>query len=357
MWGVRFSGLPKQPNPLPPGLGNGKETRSPVTTKSLLKSLFEVAMVAKNGRSATHTSGRYGDMVPSDFSGQRKTVSIVVPVFNRLEYTRRCIDALVQYPGDPPCELIVVDNASTDGTAAYLEQRGDTLVTVTLQENRGFACACNQGAGVATGEYVLFLNNDTQVGPHWLSPLVATLEDDSVGLVGSRLVYPDGGIQHAGVIMVQRKDQGRLFFDHVFRHVDAQASCVLTPCEFQAVTGACFLVRRQEFSALQGFDEAYWNGVEDIDFCLRLREAGKRVVYQPASLVVHDESQSGAERFSGTDQNNQLFARKWRQKLVPDFIVAHDEVKVGPAGVVQGYGSDAADVEGAILAFARRSYL
>lgn len=298
-------------------------------------------------------------MVRSDARGQGKRVSIVVPVFNRLEFTRRCIEAIVQHTEDDP-ELIVVDNGSTDGTDAYLEQCGDSVVTVTQQENRGFACACNQGAAVATGKYLLFLNNDTRVTSHWLSPLVTTLADDSVGMVGSRLVYPDGGIQHAGVIVVQRRDEGRLFFDHVFRHVDAQASCVLTPCEFQAVTGACILVRREEFLGLGGFDEAYWNGVEDIDFCLRLRETGKRVVYQPASLVVHDESQSGAERFSGTDQNNQRFARKWRRKLSADFIIEKGDVTVGPAGVVQAYGSmgtGETGVQDAILAFARDAYL
>ena len=82
-------------------------------------------------------------MVRPDARGQGKRVSIVVPVFNRLEYTRRCIDAVAQHTGDHPYELIVVDNGSTDGTDAYLEQCGNSVVTVTQQENRGFACACN----------------------------------------------------------------------------------------------------------------------------------------------------------------------------------------------------------------------
>jgi GT2 family glycosyltransferase len=298
-----------------------------------------------------------GDTLQSDTQGQGKTVSIVVPVFNRLAYTRRCLDAVKQHSGDPPPELIVVDNGSSDGTDAYLKQCVDSVVTLTQEENRGFACACNQGAHAAAGDYLLFLNNDTRVEPNWLAPLTGTLADASVGTVGSRLVYPDGGIQHAGVIMVQRRDEGRLFFDHVFRHVDGQSSCVRVPCEFQAVTGACLLVRREEFLALGGFDEAYWNGVEDIDFCLRVREAGQHVVYQPASLVVHDESQSGPERFSGTDQNNQRFAQKWRRKLVADFIVDEGDVTAGSAGVVQAYGSADNAVQEAIRTFARDAYL
>jgi GT2 family glycosyltransferase len=253
--------------------------------------------------------------------------------------------------------LIVVDNGSSDGTDDYLRHCDASVVTLTQGENRGFACACNEGARAARGDYLFFLNNDTRVGPNWLAPLVASLADPSVSVVGSRLIYPTGGIQHASVIIVQQRDEGRLFFDHVFRHLDPESGCVLTPGDYQAVTGAAMLVRRGEFLAMGGFDEGYWNGVEDIDCCLGVRAAGKRVLYQPASRVIHDESQSGAERFSGTDQNNQRFAQKWRKKLRPDFIVEKGAVTPGPAGVVRAHGAADAEFQEALLTFARDTYL
>ena len=133
------------------------------------------------------------------------TVSIVIPVFNKRELTEACLASLRRHTSAPETEVIVVDNGSTDGTGEWLrelEAKGELRALLHL-ENLGFARACNAGAAAARGELLLFLNNDTEVTDGWLEPLTRTLADDPyVGAVGSRLLFPDGTIQHAGVALI-----------------------------------------------------------------------------------------------------------------------------------------------------------
>jgi len=225
-------------------------------------------------------------------------VSIIIPVYDKLDLTRQCLASLWEHtPGDR-YEIIVVDNGSTDGTAEYLrELENEGLVRALIQEeNLGFARACNRGAASARGRYLLFLNNDTEVTDGWLSPLVQTLDHDPyVGAVGSKLLFPDGTIQHAGVgLMLRDLASGQVLYGkHLWHAKPGDAFGAGKPLILRALTAACLMVRSDAFFQVVGFDEAYWNGNEDVDLCLKLGEAGWRLVYRPESVVVHYESQSG----------------------------------------------------------------
>jgi GT2 family glycosyltransferase/Flp pilus assembly protein TadD len=253
-------------------------------------------------------------------------VSVIIPLYNAVEYTKRCLASL-EATLQPECyELVIVDNNSTDGTAELLSALPSTVKILRNSENVGFAKACNQGAQMASGKYLLFLNNDTEAKEGWLEPLLQTAEQDpSIGAVGSRLLFPDGTIQHAGVLVIEdRQLPDLLVARHVFYGQPADMPQANLPREYQVLTAACLLVRKQAFDAVDGFDEEYWNGYEDIDLCFKLSERQWRLIYQPASQLVHHESKSGAERFNKVDHNIRRLHDKWLGKVVPDIIISED---------------------------------
>jgi GT2 family glycosyltransferase/tetratricopeptide (TPR) repeat protein len=233
--------------------------------------------------------------------------SIVIPVWNRAELTRQCLVALASSTTNVSFELIVVDNASTDGTQELLASLAGDVQIIRNQENLGFAKACNQGARAARGKYLVFLNNDTIPEPGWLDALVREVEEHpEVGIVGSKLLYADGTIQHAGVVFMR----SHLIPYHAYQKVPADLPAVNQRREFQAVTAACMLIRRELFEAVGGFDEAFVNGFEDVDLCLKVRDKGARVVYQPRSVLYHLESQTPG-RHAQDEENSRLLQTRW----------------------------------------------
>jgi GT2 family glycosyltransferase len=237
----------------------------------------------------------------------RYECSVIIPVWNRCELTRQCLEALAKTTGDVSWELIVVDNHSTDETASFLSTLGGDVQIITNQENLGFAKACNQGARAARGKYLVFVNNDTIPQAGWLAALVAEVDSHAeVGIVGSRLLYPDGTIQHAGVV----RDSQRLLPYHMDKSFAGDHPAVNQRREFQIVTAACLLIRRSLFAAVGGFDEGYVNGFEDADLCLKVRERGHLVVYQPRSVVVHLEHQTPGRK-ANEEANAARFLNRW----------------------------------------------
>jgi hypothetical protein len=164
--------------------------------------------------------------------------------------------------------------------------------------NLGFARACNEGVRQARGEFVVLLNNDTVVQQDWDQPLRRELADPITGIVGLRLLYPDGTVQHAGVVF---NNDGLPW--HVFRGLPGLSAPVMERRELAAVTGACLAMRRELYCNLHGLDENFINCYEDIDLCLRVREGGYRVVYNPDGSVIHLEGRS--------EGRNERVAHSW----------------------------------------------
>lgn len=248
-----------------------------------------------------------------------RIVSIVIPVFNQAHFTAKCLEALFKNTPDI-CEIIVVDNGSTDGTAQLLAQYGNQIQVIRNAQNQGFARACNSGAAAARAPFILFLNNDTEVQPGWLPPLLAMAARPRVGAVGSRLLFPDGTVQHAGVVIVERQGVVSLLPRHAFI---GESPAVAPPAKatlVQAVTAACMLVKAVDFFDAGGFDTAYWNGCEDVDLCFKLAQLGRKIVYEPASVVVHHEGKSGHERKVAIPVNNARLRTRWEGLVAPDII-------------------------------------
>lgn len=238
------------------------------------------------------------------------TCSIVIPVWNKVKLTAQCLQALAGATTDVSYEVIVVDNGSTDETAEFLKQLQGDVHIIRNEENLGFAKACNQGARAARGRYVVFLNNDTIPLANWLAPLVREVEEHAdVGVVGSKLLYADGTVQHAGVVFMR----SHLSPYHVYRAASADLPAVNQRREFQAVTGACMLIRREVFEAVGGFDEAFVNGFEDVDLCLKVKDKGYHVIYQPRSVLYHLESQTPGRKARDED-NNRLLQDRWGER-------------------------------------------
>ncbi len=242
--------------------------------------------------------------------------SVIVPVYNQLHYTLACLRALADCGDHTGFEVIVVDDASTDDTPRVLPGIPG-LRYHRNQANLGFIGACNAGAGLAKGEFVVFLNNDTTVSPGWLDALLDTFATHpDTGLAGSKLVYPDGRLQEAGgVVFADGSGWNYGRFDDPthprFNHVREVDYC----------SGASIALRRELFQKLGGFDDHYAPAYyEDTDLAMRVRACGLKVRYQPASEVVHHEGIT-----SGTDLNRGMkayqvtnqakFLARWRDEL------------------------------------------
>ena len=172
---------------------------------------------------------------------------------------------------------------------------------VEVVSGGSFAENCNKGAEGATEDILIFLNDDTLPHVGWLQPLLDAFSDPEVGIVGARLLYPDGRIQHAGVYF--DAPGGVLTAHNVTEDVES--------CDVDAVTGACLAIRRELFVACDGFDEGFDNGYEDVDLCLRVRAGGWRIRYCAESTLIHYESQSGPARWRSVGANVQRLQDLW----------------------------------------------
>ena len=240
--------------------------------------------------------------------------SIIIPVFNRCDLTRECLAALADVTQGCPYEVIVINNGSDEDTPNFLRSLGDTIKVIHNEDNLGFSKACNQGARMAKGRFLVFLNNDTLPKVGWLSPLVDELRrHPDVAVVGSKLLYPSGNIQHAGVVVSRRDCLPYL----VYRNVLGDEPFVNRRRDLSAVSAACMAVREDVFHQLGGFDEGFRNGFEDVDFCLRVKASGYRVIYQPKSVLTHLESQTESRKDCDHD-NRDRFLKKWREVIIED---------------------------------------
>ena len=249
--------------------------------------------------------------------GSREVVaSIIIPVWNQLKFTRQCVARLRETTPQHLYELVFIDNGSQDGTAEFLAHLGGNTRVITNSENLGFGTACNEGAAVARGKYLVFLNNDTAPHPGWLEALLETAgRDSSIGAVGPKVLWPDGRLQEAGALMFQDGSSGGFGnFD------DPSVAAYNQLCEVDYCSANGLLVRRDAFDKLGGFDRRYAPAYyEDTDLCFGIRTLGMKVIYCPASTVTHFAgTTSGADpdRFKRCIAlNREKFRTKWAKAL------------------------------------------
>ncbi|MDR7134958.1 GT2 family glycosyltransferase/glycosyltransferase involved in cell wall biosynthesis [Lysobacter niastensis] len=242
--------------------------------------------------------------------------SIVIPVYNQFAHTLNCLRALAEHPPQSTIEIIVVDDGSSDETeASLLQVQG--LRYHRRVVNGGFIAACNDGASLARGEYLVFLNNDTVPQPGWLDALLDTfVQHPDTGLAGAQLIYPDGRLQEAGGIVFA--DGGGSNYGR-FGAPDDPRYTYLREADY--CSGAAIAIARTLFSRLGGFDTRYAPAYyEDTDLGFAVRAAGLRVLYQPASRVLHMEGiTSGTDPKQGIKayqiRNRSVFAEKWHDAL------------------------------------------
>jgi GT2 family glycosyltransferase len=243
--------------------------------------------------------------------------SIIIPVFNQFRFTQACLASLQEHQGKERFEVIVVDDCSTDGNAEAVP-RIPGAVYLRNETNTGFIASCNRGAAKARGKYLVFLNNDTLVKPSWLSALRDTFAEQSrAGIVGSKLVYPDGRLQEAGGIIWRDAsgwnygkgdDPAKPEYNYL-REVDY-------------CSAAALMIPKALFQSVGGFDSRYAPAYyEDTDLAFKVRRAGYKVLYQPLSEVIHYEGVTGGVDLStGTKKHQEInrstFAETWNAELI-----------------------------------------
>lgn len=247
-------------------------------------------------------------------SSPNPTVSIIIPVYNQIAFTYNCLQSLSQnLPRYIAYEIILIDDNSNDQTYEFINSNTKGLIYLNNNNNRGFLYSCNRASSVAKGTYLCFLNNDTIVKEGWLENLLETFKnDDKVGCVGSKLIFPCGLLQEAGGIIY---DDGT-----TERYGSLESPCnpeFNIPKEVDYCSGASILIKKKDFDKLGGFDQRYEPAYyEDTDLCLSLKRIlGKKVLYQPLSEIIHFENISAKKHSIQTQltANKMKFFKKWQK--------------------------------------------
>lgn len=289
----------------------------------LLK-IYEDALKNEGDEIAEDVSRYIKDELETKFGYIKGLTSIIIPVFNNLDYTKTAIKYIFDNTS-VDYEIVVVNNNSTDGTYEYLENLKNimrptnckNIKVIHNHKNRSFAIANNQGAAISSGEYLMCLNNDTKVQKNWLSAMVECMERyEDCAIVGGRLVYEDYTIQHAGVVVFDDNKNGIMPF-HFMQKASFDHPAVIHEREFQCVTAACVLIRHDVFDDVSGYSTDYINCFEDIDLCFKIREIGYRVFYTPNSVVIHYESKT-VGRKDKIKYSSEILRNKWNDKISAD---------------------------------------
>lgn len=279
------------------------------------------------GIAGTVEMGQFPGLYKTTYQLDREPlVSVLIPNKDHAEDLRRCLDSLYNVSDYRNLEIIIIENNSVKPeTFVYYEKiqkeyAGVKVVVWEEKEGFNFSALNNRGAALASGEYLLFLNNDTEViNKTCIRELVSYVVREDVGAVGARLYYPDGTIQHAGVILGLGGIAG-----HAFREASHNAngyfSRILCAQDYSAVTAACMIMPKELFDAVGGFDERLRVAFNDIDLCLKIRKAGKLIVYTPFAELYHYESKSRGqentkEKVDRFNSEVDYFAEKWKREL------------------------------------------
>ena len=246
-------------------------------------------------------------------------ISVVIPTYDEFRMTIAAVNATLRTTGTDDVEVVIVDNGSKPEVgarvvAAYLSE--PRVRYLRLARNLNFALGSNAGFAVSSGEYVVFLNNDTIPRGDWLGAMLPAMEDPAVRGVQPLLLYPDDTIQSAGFYFPAKDTLPSPF---LVGHPPEDAHRA-GDRPFHAISGAAMLLRAEELEELGGFDVEFVNGMEDVDLCLRMSERfGGRFAVAPTARVTHLEGKTPAGRTDQVLPNRSAFMRRWRSRLpAPD---------------------------------------
>ena len=251
-------------------------------------------------------------------------VSILVPTGGRVDRLEEAVESVFAETDYANYEIVVIDNSSDERTSELIERHaavGRPIRRLDYQgEEFNFARLCNSASRAADGDLLLFLNDDvTIITPHWLTSMVEHGQRDQIGAVGARLLFPDRQIQHAGVVLGVFGTAG-----HCFKGIDADEQHYGDLPELVrnclAVTGACLLVDRERFWEVGGFDEENLPiAFQDVDFCLKLHEAGYRNIYTPHAELYHHEASSKSDaQYTPSDPEVAYMRSHWGKYIEDD---------------------------------------
>jgi GT2 family glycosyltransferase len=254
-------------------------------------------------------------------------VSIIIPTRDQAALLQRCLTSLRQKTDYAPIEMVIVDNGSTKPeTQAFLQDLAldPRIQIVTDDAEFNFSRLINHGVRIARGEILAFVNDDIETDkPDWLREMVSHAIRPEVGAVGARLWYPDGRLQHAGVVLGLHGVARHAFQRFLPQPVAVMNRTFILSQNYSAVTAACMVLRKTVFDDVGGFDENLPNNFNDVDFCLRLRERGWQIIWTPYADLIHQESASRG-RHSDSAERAQLLhdmaylQEKWGEQLRND---------------------------------------
>ncbi len=243
---------------------------------------------------------------------EKPEVSIVIPVYGHVKYTVECLASLARTRTKRSFEVIVADDASPDNTAQILS-RIKGVRHLQAETNQGFLKNVNAAVREARGKYLIILNNDVQMAPGWLDPLIDALQDEDVGIAGPKFVFPNGRLQEAGAQILRNGTANLVgLFD------DPQLPRYNRARDVDYVSGACIAMRRDLFESLDGFDQRYAPAYcEDADLCLRVRDLGKTIRFEPKSTLYHhlsvtSNAQPGDYKQRQATRNQQKLIERWQ---------------------------------------------
>jgi GT2 family glycosyltransferase len=256
-------------------------------------------------------------------------LSIIIPVFNKKTLTETMLQSLVKtLPQSLAVEVIIVDDASTDDTSAWLASLSNahlacpqvrSLRILRNTHNLGYAKSNNFAAKQACGTFLALLNNDLVLKPVWLEPMLAMFKQSPSKpiIVGNLQFRPDSDtLDHAGIEVRFDTESNRPVIEHRRESIPAEPEKVF------AVTGACCLIARQSFETLGGFDEEYINGGEDVDLCMKVTQAGGTCWIVPASSVWHHVSQTRGRQEDRDEKNSWRLFQRWRKKIANELEIS-----------------------------------
>lgn len=259
---------------------------------------------------------------------QEELVSVIIPTKNGYDDLKLCVDSIIEKTSYPNYEIIIADNGSTDPKmqelfAEYKKQLNERFIVELIDIPFNYSRINNLAAEKASGKYLLFLNNDTEViEPNWMTTMVSYTQFDRIGCVGAKLYYPDDTTQHAGVLVGIGGVAGHALNNYDRTHCGYFGRLVID-VNYLAVTAACMMVKAADFKAVNGFDETLEVAFNDVDLCLKIYELGRYNVYAHQVELYHFESKSRG--YEDTPEKQKRFAGeiKKMQDKWPKYI-AHD---------------------------------